>query len=260
MSTSDHSHPEWIEPGETTSVSSAVVPDGSVAVVLPAAGSGRRFGDVQNKLFAPLDGMPLWLHSARRLLRLSSVGLMVVAVSEADEPTFRLQAADHFGAADVRFVRGGCERTDSVAAALASIADDGSISLVAVHDAARPLVRSDEVADVIREAATTGAAILAHPVVGTVKRGSDANGLGPIKATVDRRGLYVALTPQVFRREVLVDAYGRHRGRPATDDAELVERCGVAVGLVKGSAMNLKITYPEDLLIAESILRQHSID
>ncbi len=227
---------------------------GSIAAILPAAGSGRRFGSHHNKLFALLAGKPLWYHAAFRLRRCSLVGRMVMPVAAADRPFFEGEFAALVSELEVELVEGGEQRTDSVAAGLRQLSGDESIRLVAVHDAARPLVGDADLQSVFAVASQTGAAILAAPVAGTIKRvigQSDCQ-------TVDRRDLWTALTPQVFRPDLLKLAYEKHRGRPATDDAELVERIGHSVSIVKGSANNLKITLPEDLLLAEAILSQQA--
>ncbi len=225
----------------------------SIAVIIPAAGSGRRFGSSHNKLFATLAGKPMWLHSVEKLIARPEVACVILAVSAEDEAQFNEQLHAFAIAGKVRVCLGGDQRSDSVAAALASLDDDESIRFVAVHDAARPLVKPVDLSAVFDAAATSGAAILASPVTGTVKkRHSESQ-----TTTVDRRELWIALTPQVFRIDLLRSAYARHRGRPATDDAELVERSGHPVAIVPGSADNLKITFPEDLAIAEAILKQH---
>ncbi len=154
-------------------------------------------------------------------------------------------------------VVGGQQRTDSVQAGLNLLAGDASVQSVAIHDAARPLVSAVDLAAVFAVAQETGAAILACPVSGTIKRDLAD---GDRCETVDRRGLWIALTPQVFRLGLLIEAYQKHNGRPATDDAQLVERIGHDVALVPGSADNLKITYPEDLLVAEAILARQTKD
>ena len=225
----------------------------SVVAILPAAGSGQRFGDQKNKLFSLLKGEPLWVHSARRLARRAELGRLILAVSEHDLADFEAQASRIHFPLSVEFVIGGAERMDSVQCALDLIQDEGPQSWVAVHDAARPLVSDEDLARVFSAAQQTGAAILATPVSGTLKRelGGD---LG--SETVDRHGIWMALTPQVFSVGLLKQAYAKHNGCPATDDAQLVERLGRVVQLVQGSAENLKITYPEDLSIAEAILNR----
>lgn len=227
----------------------------SVAVILPAAGSGQRFGSQGNKLFATLAGCPMWSHAVARLAARPEVGRIVMAIADRDHQRFTGPDAPLVQRFDVNLVPGGSERTDSVRSALQAIGDDPSIEWVAIHDAARPLINHQDLQAVFNAAALHGAAILATPVPGTIKR--ELND-GRECETVDRRDLWIALTPQVFRVGLLKQAYDKHNGRAATDDAQLVERLGHDVALVRGSADNLKITFPEDLLVAEAILASQS--
>ena len=178
-----------------------------------------------------------------------------MAIAEADRDVFQNDYANLVAKLDIQLVAGGAERTDSVKAGLDAIAEDDSVECVAIHDAARPLISDGDLAAVFANAWQTGAAILASPVSGTIKRSRLEQSSCE---TVDRRELWVALTPQVFRVGLLKQAYEKHNGRPATDDAQLVERIGHDVALVRGSADNLKITFPEDLQIAEAILARQS--
>ena len=243
-------------PTETWSdVALSDLPARSVAAILPAAGSGQRFGSERNKLFAMLAGKPLWSHAVARLKARPEVSRIVMAISEADRDLFDGRDAELVAQYGVELVGGGAERTASVQAALHLVSSDKSIQWVAVHDAARPLVAQEDLRAVFQAAGSSGAAILATPVAGTVKRD-----LGEQRRceTVDRRDLWMALTPQVFRVGLLNQAYQKHNGRSATDDAQLVERLGQDVTLVRGAADNLKITFPEDLLVAEAILARQS--
>ncbi len=237
--------------------------DGPVAVILVAAGRGRRFGGGDNKVLLPLAGQPVWLHSVRQFAQLPMVKRVVMVIRPEDRQQVQPLAARW----NVQLVDGGDERYDSVRsgleavrAALASelpdVAERALPWLVAVHDAARPLVSATDCQTVIRTATQTAAAVLAGPLRGTIKR--LASGSGQV-TTVDRSELWEAYTPQVFHLPVLLAAYDRWDGRPVTDDAELVERAGFPVTLVPGSAENLKITQPEDLTLAEALLsRRHS--
>lgn len=231
--------------------------EGSVAAILPAAGSGKRFGSHRNKLFAMLAGKPLWTHSVARLSARPEIGRIVMAVASDDRELFLGRDGEFIDRYGVELVEGGVERTDSVQAALQFVESDSSVQWVAVHDAARPLVGRPDLESLFTAVATSDAAILATPVAGTIKRnlGNQID-----CETVDRRDLWIALTPQVFRIGLLTQAYRKHNGRAATDDAQLVERLGYDVQLVRGSADNLKITFPEDLLIAEAILASQSSD
>jgi 2-C-methyl-D-erythritol 4-phosphate cytidylyltransferase len=231
-------------------------PAGSIAAIVPAAGSGQRFGAESNKLFALLAGKPLWVHAIERLAARPEIGRIVMPVADCDRETFLSQS---HGLPDrsvaVQWVTGGAERSESVWAGLKQVQHDPSIQWVAIHDAARPLIRDEDLAAVIASASRSGAAILASPVTATLKR--DLGDRRRVQ-TVDRRDLWIALTPQVFRVGLLIEAYRKHNGRPATDDAQLVERLGHDVSLVPGASDNLKITYPEDLLVAEAILSQRN--
>ena len=222
---------------------------GSVAAILPAAGQSRRFGGEDKKIFAVLDDAPVWEHSVRRLRARPEIGRIIVAIDAGDRPRWEGEFAGAVAHWQVTLVAGGAERVDSVRAGLEAA---GDAVLVAVHDAARPFVPDEDIAAVLVHAAETGAAILATPVRGTMKRhiGSVAG-----IVTVDRRDMWEALTPQVFRTEVLRHAYQRWRGRPVTDDAQLVELSGQPVYLVPGSPENIKITRAEDLRVLQAILQ-----
>jgi len=220
---------------------------GSVAAIIVAAGRGQRFGAEENKVLLPLAGVPIWVRAVNALKANAAIGRIVLVVRECDRPELEAQATS----LGVSMVEGGEQRYDSVRAGLNWLTQINDLSpFIAVHDAARPLVTAADIDAVIKAAVEHGAAILATRVRGTIKR--ECIG-GKSIMTVDRSNLWEALTPQVFSASVLRAAYDRHRGRPATDDAELVERTGTPVCLVPGSAENLKITQPEDLPIAEAI-------
>ncbi|MEM0926589.1 MAG: 2-C-methyl-D-erythritol 4-phosphate cytidylyltransferase [Planctomycetota bacterium] len=224
----------------------------SVAVILPAAGSGRRFGASENKLFCHLAGRPLWVHSVETLCQHEAVGRLVLAVSPSDLDTFQAQLEGVHADKPIELVSGGKERIDSVLAGVQRVGDDESITWIAVHDAARPLLTCQDLDRVFASVGSSGAAILAEPVTSTVKRTRDE---GVSCETLDRSELWLAQTPQVFRKDLLAMAYRYHRGRHATDDAELVSRLGVKVAIAPGSSDNLKITFPQDLFVAEAILK-----
>ncbi len=219
------------------------------AVILPAAGRSTRFGSAEKKVFAALDGRAVWLRSAELFVSRPDVCQCIVVTAPDDRPLFRT--------ADVRiqFADGGAERFESVANALALTTAEAEF--VAVHDAARPCLTPALIDAVFARAAETGAALLAVPVADTVKRD---DGRDRVRETVSRQGLWLAQTPQVFRRDWLLDAYARRAafGAGVTDDARLVEAAGYAVHLVPGSTANLKITTPVDLDLAEAILQARS--
>jgi 2-C-methyl-D-erythritol 4-phosphate cytidylyltransferase len=221
------------------------------AVILPAAGRSSRFKDeYYKKPYAPLAGKAVWLHSAERFLQRNDVSQVLVVVAPEDRENFNFKFGSNIAILGIDVVPGGAERSDSVAAALARVRPEADY--ICVHDAARPCLAEAWIDQVFSAAEKSGAAILAVPVSATLKRvGSDRK----IQETVSRDGLWEAQTPQVFRRELLLEAHAKRDGFAATDDAQLVERIGHAVTVVTGSLINVKITTKEDLRLAEQALK-----
>jgi 2-C-methyl-D-erythritol 4-phosphate cytidylyltransferase len=221
------------------------------AVILPAAGKSSRYRDAHyKKPFAPLDNRPVWLHSAERFVNRDDVKQLIVVISPEDKEAFFSKFGANIAILGIDVVEGGAERSDSVQKALERVKED--IDYVAVHDAARPCLADEWIDKVFAAAEKTGAAMLAIPVSGTLKRvGKDH----VVEETVSREGLWEAQTPQVFRRDLLMKAYANRGKEPATDDAQLVERLGHKVTVVPGSPVNLKITTKEDLHIAMHMLK-----
>ncbi|HEX4411984.1 MAG TPA: 2-C-methyl-D-erythritol 4-phosphate cytidylyltransferase [Lacipirellulaceae bacterium] len=221
------------------------------AVILPAAGQSRRFHDkAYKKPFAPLGGRAVWLHSAERFMNRSDVKQVIVCISAEDREFFNMKFGANIAIMGVEVIEGGEHRTDTVQRALERVKND--IDFIAIHDAARPCIAEPWIDSVFAAAERDGAAILAAPVQATLKRADEKK---RITATVDRDSLWEAQTPQVFRRQLLIDAYAK-RGREAvTDDAQLVERLGKPVTIVPCSALNIKITTRDDLKLAEQVLK-----
>jgi 2-C-methyl-D-erythritol 4-phosphate cytidylyltransferase len=221
------------------------------AVILPAAGKSSRFHDKNyKKPFAPLADRAVWLHSAEKFLHRQDVKQVIVVISPEDREYFNFKFASNVAILGIEVVIGGQERTDSVQNALARVQSD--VEYVCIHDAARPCLADEWISNVFDAAQKSGAAILAIPVAGTLKR---VRGDHSIETTVPREGLWEAQTPQVFRRDLLLKAYAERGAKPATDDAELVERLGQKVTVVTGSPVNLKITTREDLRLAEQAFK-----
>lgn len=220
-------------------------------VILVAAGKSSRFHDANyKKPFAPLAGRPVWLHSAEKFTDRDDVKQVVVVVAPEDREAFLEKFGANLAFMGITLAEGGAERADSVRNGLAKFRPE--IDTVAIHDAARPCLANEWIDRVFAAGATTGAAILATPVVSTLKR------VGPdqvITATVDRTGLWEAQTPQVFSRKILEQAFASAGGKPFTDEASLVEAAGRPVTVVQGSPVNLKITSREDLRLAEQALK-----
>jgi 2-C-methyl-D-erythritol 4-phosphate cytidylyltransferase len=229
-----------------------MAPDASparFAAVLVMAGDGRRLGADVPKAFVPLGGQPMWRHAATTLASASGcVALVLVAPADHVDALTREAEADFPG---VVVVAGGARRQDSVRLGIGAITAD--VAVIAVHDAARPLVTREVVEEAVRVAADTGAAFVAARVRDTVKYVED----GRVVDTLDRERLWNAQTPQCFRPELLARAHAEAErlGIDVTDDAMLVERLGAAVRIVETGAWNLKVTVPDDLVAAEALLR-----
>jgi 2-C-methyl-D-erythritol 4-phosphate cytidylyltransferase len=221
------------------------------AVILPAAGRGSRFHDKSyKKAFAPLANKALWLHSAERFLGRRDVVQTILAIAPEDRADFTFKFGANVAILGIEVIDGGAQRSDSVEAALVRVKPE--VDFICIHDAARPCLADAWIDEIFAAAEKTGAAILAVPVAGTLKR------VGPdrkIVETVSRDGLWEAQTPQVFRRQLLLDAYAKRGGFQATDDAQLVERIGHPVTVVPGSPINMKITTKEDQRLAEYALK-----
>ena len=219
--------------------------------VVPAAGKGLRVGGDFPKQYLPLAGSTVIQHTLDRLARLP-VEVIVVPVAAGDE---RAQQLDYRDRSRLRFVIGGAERADSVLAGLEAIAAEAvADDWVLVHDVARPCVRLADIEALLQRIETHAAGgLLANRVRDTMKRGSGEE----VAETVPRDNLWHALTPQVFRfgllRRALRDA--KARGIVVTDEAQAIELLGQQPLLVEGARDNLKITWPEDLQMAEAFLR-----
>ena len=220
------------------------------AVIVAAAGSSSRFKN-QNykKPFAPLANKAVWLHSAEKFLARDDVKQVVLVIGADDREDFNFKFGANVAIMGIDVVEGGVHRADSIQRALARVKPD--IDFVAVHDAARPCLADEWITQVFNAAEKSDAAILAIPVSGTLKRVAADH---TIAETVARDNLWEAQTPQVFRRQLLMEAYSKRADFHATDDAQLVERVGHAVTIVPGSPINMKITTREDLRLAEKAL------
>jgi 2-C-methyl-D-erythritol 4-phosphate cytidylyltransferase len=224
-----------------------------VAALVLAAGRGERIGAGQPKAFLSLAGRPLLVHAVEALAACARIDVIVPVLPAAE--LARLDAGSWSDVAARKVwpaVAGGAERQDSMRAGLGALPDD--VGWVAVHDAARPLVRPEDVARVVAAAERCGAALLAVPVRDTLKRVRD----GCVVETPARHELWAAQTPQVFRASLLRDAIAKAEaeGFQGTDDAQLVERLGVPVEIVAGDPSNLKITWPADLAWAEAFAHE----
>lgn len=218
------------------------------SALIAAAGSGERLNKGINKAFVPVAGKPILAHTLSVFEACDAISEIIIVTGERD-----IEAAGdlvgRFGFAKVSaIVAGGAQRQDSVRNGLAKVTGD----IVAIHDAARPMVTTAIIESSIDKACEMGACIAAVPVIDTIKSASD----GIVSGTIDRSSLFAVQTPQTFRTDLLRRAYERAyaEGYYATDDAALVERMGEKVEIVPGSYENIKITTPADLDIANTRL------
>jgi 2-C-methyl-D-erythritol 4-phosphate cytidylyltransferase/2-C-methyl-D-erythritol 2,4-cyclodiphosphate synthase len=219
-----------------------------VAAIIAAGGRGRRFGSGDPKQLVSVGGRAVLERSVAAFLTHPSIDEVIVALPAewaADPPAYLRTASK-----PIRIVEGGERRQDSVANAFRAVSTHCDI--VVVHDAARPFASADLIGRTIAAAAESGAAVAAIQARDTVKQvetgAGDAAG-GMVRATLPRESIFLAQTPQAFRRAVLRDALAE--GGDATDEATLAERAGYPVRIVEGEASNIKITTPDDLPIAE---------
>jgi 2-C-methyl-D-erythritol 4-phosphate cytidylyltransferase len=206
------------------------------------------------KQMLELGGAPLLIHTLKRFEACDSVD-QVILVLQPDLTGEVLGLISRFGLKKIsRVVAGGAERQDSVFRGL-QVLDQNETGVVAIHDAVRPFVRPEDIKLVVERAAATGAAIMALPATDTIKQVKSAR----IQRTLERRRIYHAQTPQAFQLSIIREAHKKayEDGFIGTDDSQLVERTGRAVSIVEGSPMNIKITRPLDLVLAEAILRQY---
>lgn len=223
-----------------------------IAVILPAAGRSSRFKDKEKKPFVNMDGRPVWLRCAELFVTRPNVIQCIIVIAKEDQETFRRRSSAHLAFMNVQVANGGAERFESIANALTLVKPEAD--LVAIHDAVRPCVTDGQIDAVIAKAARTGAAVLAVRVGDTVKQ---VDAQEKVQATLSRKGLWLAQTPQVFRRDWLIEAYGQRAKITGeiTDDAQLVEAAGHPVYVEEGSASNIKITTKGDIALAEAILK-----
>jgi len=228
-----------------------------VFAILPAAGLGTRMAGPRPKQFLALDGAPILIHSLRAFAAVPRVTAIYVAVRKTEMERVEAQIAEFGFAGRVKVVEGGDKRQESVANALAALpaeADD----VVLVHDAVRPLIDTATIERTIDAVIETGAAIVGMPAVDTIKQVERTAHGALVTATIPREFVVLAQTPQGFRYGVLQSAFAEAEtdGFVGTDEASVVERAGHSVAVVPGSQVNLKITQPGDLELAEFYLRR----
>lgn len=223
--------------------------------IIVAGGSGKRFGGNTPKQFLEILGKPLIIHTLERFQQCSEINQIVLVLPSNQASNF-LQIVNKYGITKLaKIVAGGKTRAESVSKGLKSV-QATKAKIIAVHDGARPLVSSNEISECVLKAKENGAAILVSSVTDTIKQVKD----GKIVNTIDRNQLRRAQTPQCFRYEILKRAFeNADLGEAATDESYLVEKLGIEVSIVEGSAKNIKVTTQEDLKLAENLLKEFNV-
>lgn len=220
--------------------------------IIAAAGQGTRMGGKRAKQFLELAGTPIIMHTLKSFEQCDIIQEIIVVLPEQDVAGF-FSLRNEYGLRKLRkIVPGGATRAESVLRGLEAVSPT-AVEIVTVHDGIRPFVTSEEITQTVRTAQEKGAAILVAPETDTVKEVED----GAVLRTLRRESLRRALTPQCFRYDLLRRAYQEVDvwDPELTDESSLVERLGVSVAIVEGSSRNIKLTRPEDLLIAEALLK-----
>jgi len=229
----------------------------NIAVIICAAGSGSRFGSKKKKQFTDVAGRPAFLRSVEFFADNNNVKQIILSVPAEDKELLEIRHGASLSFHGVKLCVGGSERFETVAKAIELVKDD--IDIIAIHDAVRCCLVPGWIEDVFALASKTGAAMLACPVVATLKKVDNKQ----IISTVDRTGLYEAQTPQVFKAELIREAYGRIDEldkSKISDDAQLVEAAGHKVAIVETDSSNIKITTACDIAIAEAIIKTRKKD
>jgi 2-C-methyl-D-erythritol 4-phosphate cytidylyltransferase len=221
-------------------------------VIIPAAGQGKRMGAGKNKLLLELEGIPLLIYTLKVFEKDNSCTGVVLSVNEQEKGEIDKLLRKYRIKKVIRVVSGGKERQYSVYHGVQALDENG---IVLVHDAARPFIDHKLIKSLVDAAEQHGASVLAVPVKDTVKKVQG----NKVIETVERSSLWAIQTPQAFRMSLLREAHERAIAEDflGTDDASLVERIGKDVMIVEGTYDNIKLTTPEDLFFAETLIRKY---
>lgn len=218
--------------------------------IIVAAGSGTRLDPKTPKQFLEIHGKPILLHTLERFDACSSIDAVILVIARGQTETLERLTNESKPGKLVQIVEGGQTRAGSVWNGVCAV--DAATEIIAVHDGARPFVSPGEIDRTVEMAKEVGAACLVAAVTDTMKEIDGSRIIG----TIDRLKLRRALTPQAFRRDILEKAFAQADLNEAiTDECVLVEKLGYEIGIVEGSARNIKITHPEDLLLADLFLK-----
>ncbi len=225
-----------------------------ISVIMPAAGLSLRMGADVRKPFIMIGEKPVFFYTLEKFYKLKRVKEIIFVVNQKDLNTVKEKWSDDLEAYKVtKVIAGGKRRQDSIYNGLSQL--DPGTKIILIHDAVRPLVHTEEIKAVIKSTEENGAAIVASPMKLTVKK---VDSSFEIIKTVPRHDLWMAQTPQGFKRDLILSAYEKIKDSNIefTDDAEVLEKTGHTVKIVSGSYDNIKITTREDLKLAELLLAE----
>jgi 2-C-methyl-D-erythritol 4-phosphate cytidylyltransferase len=221
------------------------------SAILLAAGLGSRMKSRAPKPLAKLSNRPVIAYSLKALSNHSKISEIIVVVNKGNRPGILRQVRSGKFSKVSKIVEGGRRRQDSLGCGLRVM--EKRAQIVLIHDAARPFIDKKLISGCLDEARKSGAGIAGVPVKATVKEAGCGNS---VKKTLDRSSLWEIQTPQVFKKDLILKAYKKFGQENVTDDATLVEKLGRPVKIVRGSYFNIKITTPEDLILAEAIAKR----
>ncbi len=224
---------------------------GKNIAIIAAGGSGKRFGGSKKKQFAELNRRPLLFWTLDKFLQYDKISQILVTLPKEDIADFHLLLKKEYNTDKLKLIAGGNERQHSVYNALAACPSD--TNFVFIHDGVRPFIRQEEISDLYAAAIKNNAVIPAFKVKNTIKQIAE----NKIEKTLPRQNLIAALTPQVFKFDLIWQCHQQARKQNLlfTDDAAILEHFGYPVFWLECSSQNIKITQPFDLKIAETILK-----
>jgi 2-C-methyl-D-erythritol 4-phosphate cytidylyltransferase len=238
--------------------------------IIPAAGYGLRLKNKVSKPLIKIKGIPILIYALQTITRHALIKEVIIVANQNNIRAIKAKIKQYRIGKIKDIVLGGPTRRISVEKGLKKVSERADFVLI--HDAVRPFIHQGIITQVIKEAGHSGAAIVGVPVKATIKKFKiippkrDSAKCGKnskskiIEKTINRSSLCEIQTPQVFRRDLIIKAYKRFKDTDVTDDAALIEKLGVKVALVSGSYENIKITTPEDLALAEAIVRKRKVE
>ncbi|OGH96783.1 MAG: 2-C-methyl-D-erythritol 4-phosphate cytidylyltransferase [Candidatus Melainabacteria bacterium GWF2_32_7] len=223
-----------------------------ISAIIPAAGSGTRFGSNKNKLLENINGMPVIIHTLQTISSIDAIDEIIVCTSDNIIDEIKNLVSKYNISKVKQVILGGVTRQESVFKGLKTL---NNPDIVIIHDGARPLITRDIVENSIKTATEKGAAIVAVPTKDTIKRVNKEN---RIIETLNREELWNIQTPQVFNYKDILEAHIKFQGQNFTDDSALIEALGMPSFTVMGSYKNIKVTTQEDIKIAEVFITSRS--